>query len=78
MIHGVNKSIIRANGAFMGVFVEPGTETIEFIYDPWTFKVGGIISILSLLILLALLIFWFKRRNYPKSDVSKDHILPTL
>ncbi len=55
-IDGKMAHIYRANYAFRALFIEPGNHKIEFVYDPWTFKVGLIITAITLCIVCILLI----------------------
>jgi hypothetical protein len=45
--------IYKTNGIVRGVFVEPGTHTVRFIYSPISFKIGTITSLATLVMLLA-------------------------
>lgn len=40
--------ILRANYAFRAVYVPPGTHTVRFTFEPLSFKIGVIVSLLSL------------------------------
>ncbi len=55
-IDGKKAHIYRANYAFRALFIEPGKHRIEYVYDPWTFKVGLTISIISIIGVIFLLI----------------------
>lgn len=48
--------IYRTNFAFRGVEVPKGEHSLDFIYDPLSFKLGGLISILTLGFLLVILL----------------------
>lgn len=45
--------ILRANYLFRGVELTPGNHTVEFVYDPASFKIGLFISLLALTLVLA-------------------------
>jgi membrane protein YfhO len=45
--------ILRANYLFRGVELTPGTHTVEFVYDPASFKIGLFISLMTVALLLA-------------------------
>jgi len=45
--------ILRANYLFRGVELTPGNHTVEFVYDPASFKIGLFISLLTLALVLA-------------------------
>ncbi len=53
-INGKSGEILRADSIFRAVEVPPGESQIEMVYSPNSFKVGAIISIISLTILLIL------------------------
>jgi len=46
------KRILRANYLFRGVELTPGNHTVEFVYDPASFKIGLFISLMTLALLL--------------------------
>ena len=58
--------IYRANYTLRAINVPKGNHIIEFAYEPGSLKIGGIISISSLL-LLFFIFFW------PKISGNKDH-----
>jgi hypothetical protein len=51
--NGVRIEPIRVNGAFLGFAVPPGEVDVRVRYDPWTFRLGAIISAATLAALLA-------------------------
>ena len=55
-IDGKKAHIYRANYAFRALLLKPGEHKIEFVYDPWTFKVGLIITAITICIVGFLLI----------------------
>ncbi len=48
-VNGEGKEILRANYLFRALLIEPGTHKIRFEYDPLSFKLGLIISLLTVL-----------------------------
>lgn len=56
-------SIYRANSAFRAVFVPKGKHTIRFIYDPQSFKIGAVVSLMSLVILGGFFLYETKNRR---------------
>jgi hypothetical protein len=54
-VDGKENKIYRANYVLRAVFVPSGKHTVEFKYDPWSFKIGAIISLLTLIVLVG----WF-------------------
>ena len=53
--HGVEKPLLRADYAFNAVQLEAGESNIKFYYDPLSFKLGALITFLSLVAGLVLL-----------------------
>lgn len=56
--------IYRANYTFRAVEVPKGSHLVKFSYEPKSLKIGIIISLLSLLILSTMIIFWQKLNIY--------------
>jgi hypothetical protein len=52
MVNGEPAPILRVNYALRGVWLPPGSHTIEFVYRPRPFLIGGLISLATLLILM--------------------------
>jgi hypothetical protein len=55
-VDGRDRRIFRANYLFRGVFLEPGQHKIVFTYEPWQFRYGVWVSVLSGLVLIFLLV----------------------
>lgn len=53
-IDGKETSIYKVNGILRGAIVPNGNHIVEFVYDPMTFKVGWILTVLSLVSLCVL------------------------
>jgi uncharacterized membrane protein YfhO len=51
--NGVRIEPIRVNGAFLGFAVPEGELDVRVWYDPWTFRIGTIVSLATLLALIA-------------------------
>ncbi|HET8798961.1 MAG TPA: YfhO family protein, partial [Thermoanaerobaculia bacterium] len=51
--NGVRIEPIRVNGAFLGFAVPEGELDVRVWYDPWTFRIGAIVSLATLLALIA-------------------------
>ena len=58
-VNNRDEKIYRANYTFRAVVVPAGNSTVEFTYDPRSFKAGLIISLLSAGVVLVLI---FKKR----------------
>jgi uncharacterized membrane protein YfhO len=44
--------IVRSHELFREVALDKGAHTVRFTYDPWTFKLGMVISLLTAAVLL--------------------------
>jgi len=53
-VDGEEVKIYRADYVLRAVRLEPGKHIVKFIYDPFSFKIGAIITLLTILILLTL------------------------
>ena len=47
-VDGKRDKIYKANCAFRAVYLAPGEHTVRFIFDPFTFKLGAVISLMTL------------------------------
>jgi hypothetical protein len=47
--------ILRANHAFKAVRVNPGRHAIRFVFDPWSFKLGAMLTTTGLVVVVGLL-----------------------
>lgn len=59
-INGVETEVFRANYTFQAIKVPSGNHLVEFVYKPDSFKIGLIISFLSILVLI---LFLFKQKT---------------
>jgi hypothetical protein len=48
-VDGEKKKIYRANYTFRAVPLRPGTHQVEFVYDPLSFKLGAMITFLTII-----------------------------
>ncbi len=51
---GVEKEILAADYLFRAVFLETGTHSVKFIYDPMSYKIGLWITCLTLIVMLGI------------------------
>lgn len=68
-VDGEGKEILRANYLFRAVLIEPGKHTIHFEYDPFSFKLGLTITLLTILVCL---IYVFKACVVRPSEIGID------
>ncbi len=61
-VDGKENKIHRANYVMRGVVVPAGGHRVEFRFDPLSFKIGGVISVTTLLVISGWL-FWSGRRK---------------
>ena len=57
----VERPIVRVNGNFRGVQLEPGAWTMRFRYSPASFQLGGLASAMGVIILLFATAVWIWR-----------------
>ena len=60
-LNGQPADMLTANFLFRGVLLPPGKSTVEFKYQPWSFRIGGGVSFAALA-LLALLVMRDRRQ----------------
>jgi hypothetical protein len=65
-LDGESTEILRAYGALSAVAVPSGNHTVEFIYDPITYRVGAILSLITWSLLGLLAIVVVVRVIYPR------------
>lgn len=75
-IDGNSGTIYRANYAFRGVTLKPGKHKIVFLYRPLTFIIGGVITLLGLII--ALSVIFFNHTKLLNNNVNSTHKCNTL
>lgn len=63
-IDGQPSPLLRANYVLRAVQVEGGTHQIDFIYDPWTFKIGALVSGITGLVLGGVCWPWRRRMDH--------------
>jgi len=62
-VRGKEQKILRANYLFRGVALPAGNHEVEFVYDPGSFKIGLLISLLTATLLIAIpCVAWIFRR----------------
>ncbi|MDP8229665.1 MAG: YfhO family protein [Candidatus Gorgyraea atricola] len=64
-VDGKQTKIYRADYILRAVHLEPGKHTVKFIYDPYLFKIGVIITFITLIVIMLSLRGW---RSQPKQS----------
>jgi hypothetical protein len=70
-VDGKSVPIERVDYLFRGVRIGPGAHTIEFRYQPLSYKLGWIVSLLSLLGLAAVVFVGLRRRTPPAAPARQ-------
>jgi hypothetical protein len=76
-VDGNETNILRANHFFRAVVLPKGAHRVEFRYEPWSFKLGWIISMFTLIgiIIVSLFMFLRERKMAAPNPVSSVQIL---
>lgn len=67
-VDGGETPIYRVNYVVRGVFLPKGEHTVEFRYDPMSFKIGAAVTLASLMIVLVFLSRFLYGRAHPLSS----------
>ena len=62
-VNGRKKAILTANYLFRSVSMEPGRYTVRFVFSPLSFKVGTMVSVLSMVVIIAALLVFSRKRK---------------
>ena len=65
-VDGEKTEIYKTNYILRSIFLQPGDHEIEFVYKPLSFKLGLIISFITLVLLMLAIFFSYKRMNNHK------------
>jgi hypothetical protein len=60
-VNGESSEVLVADGVYRAVVVPPGHSTVKFIYDPLSFKLGAVVSLISLGVIVLLFIKSLKK-----------------
>ena len=63
LVDGRETRIYKTNIVLRSIFVPEGQHRIEFVFDPWTFRVGLWTTIVTTVLLLGLCVYAVKRRG---------------
>jgi len=59
-------ALLTVNHTMMGAAVSsPGTHTVEFRYQPTSFRIGLLVSLVSLLLVSGMLVYDYRLKNHP-------------
>jgi O-antigen/teichoic acid export membrane protein len=79
------RPVLRVNGNFRGVPLQPGSWIVRLRYSPLTFKLGGLTSAMAAIILVFAFGVWGWRRFYNPQQtlnstrsLAKNSLVPTL
>ncbi|MGB8648749.1 MAG: YfhO family protein, partial [Anaerolineae bacterium] len=61
LVDGQDAEVLHADSIFRAIVLSPGPHQVRMIYDPLSFKVGAIISILTLLAVIVVVLFAWRR-----------------
>ena len=79
-VDGAQKKLLRANHFFRAVELPAGNHSVEFVYDPLSFKIGLLISLLTAALLIAVpIVGWLRRRvalRQSRSGLSQAPLSP--
>jgi Bacterial membrane protein YfhO len=74
-VDGKEEIIRRANLFFRAVSLPAGNHKVEFRYEPWSFKVGLTISLVTLFFLVVIsMIIYFRGSKYPHGERSSHRM----
>lgn len=62
-VDGKEQTVLRANYLFRAVELRAGNHRVEFVYDPLSFKIGWIISLLTALVIISISLASLVRRK---------------
>ena len=60
-VDGVQRPILRVNYALTGVAIASGARSVKFVYNPESYRIGRAVSLVSIIGLAAVCIYWRKR-----------------
>lgn len=69
-VNGVEKPLLRANYAFNAVVLGDNDTSVEFYYDPFSFKLGVSLAGLTLLVGVGLGVWQLSRRRRKKAKIA--------
>jgi hypothetical protein len=77
-VDGREVPVDRVDYMFRGVRVGPGAHTVEFRYEPLSWRIGWIVSLVALGgLILAVAVGWRRRRNLTSSASGRSMLSPS-
>ena len=73
-VDGQETEIYRADYAFRAVYLMPGQHVVDFIYEPRSFKVGYMVSLLALLSMVVMLVAHRRISRPGRDNVSDENV----
>ena len=72
-VNGKEEKIYRANYNFRAIPLKAGEYKIKFIYDPISFKIGALISLLTL---VGIVVYFIRLRRRPRPRAVDECVAP--
>jgi uncharacterized membrane protein YfhO len=70
-VDGTETAIVRANHFYRAVRLPGGEHQVEFRYEPWSFKLGAVISLATLFIMVLIsIVVYMKQRKRATVSIS--------
>ena len=69
-VDGVREKVYVANYISRAVYLDAGEHTVRFVFDPFSFKAGLAITLLTIMLLLGYIIFGLLIK-FPETDAAK-------
>ena len=63
LVNGKRHKLLRADYIFRAVYIRPGKHIVKFVFSPFSFKAGVVISMITGLIILTLIIYHIIIKN---------------
>ncbi len=68
-VDGQPTKIYKSNYIFRSIYLDKGVHKVRFVYSPVSFEIGASITVITLMVLLGLLIFFVFRRKAGQSSI---------
>ncbi len=71
-VDGKKRRVLKTDYILRSVFLEKGDHMVKFVYEPKSFTIGMIITLVSVVILIPVSIFYNKNAYCKKANVNKE------